>query len=139
MHKLKEKLYDILFEIEEHGEKNSSKLSDMEIEKIHKITDTIKNIDKIEMLESGDYSEASEWTGEGRIHGNSYGNGRLRAKRDSMGRYSRNYDNFHGDERYSRTGAKEYMLRQLKDMLTDTQSQKEKAAIEDCIEKIERV
>lgn len=125
MDKLKEKLCDMLYEIEEHTEKNYGKLSDAELEKIHKITDTIKNIEKIDMLENNNYSEASEWTGEGRIYGNSYNKERMYNKRE-------------GNNRYSRTSAKEYMIHQLKEMLSNVETQKEKTAIEDCIQKIER-
>lgn len=97
MHKIKEMLMNELYEYEEKANKMSGgKISTQELEKIHKLTDTIKNIDKIEMLEGGEgYSEASNWMGEGRMYGNSYdggssyarGRGR-NARRDSMGRYS---------------------------------------------------
>lgn len=49
MHELKDKLCDELEEIARKGELGAG---DLEI--IHKLTDTIKNIDKIEMLEDGD-------------------------------------------------------------------------------------
>ena len=80
MHKLKEKLMEALYEYEEKAAKNANgKLSDMEIEKIHKLTDTVKNIDKIEMLEDGDYSEAADFMGEGRMYGTSYNDGGRRS------------------------------------------------------------
>lgn len=125
MDKLKEKLYDMLYEIEGHIEKNYGKISDAELEKTHKITDTIKNIKKIDMLENNNYSEASEWSGEGRFYGNSYNKERMHSKQE-------------GINRYSRTSAKEYMIHQLKEMLSSVETQKEKTAIEDCIQKIER-
>lgn len=97
MHEIKEKLMKELYEVEEKGKKaGGSKMSAGDLEYIHKLTDTIKNIDKIEMLEEGEdgYSEAGEWMGEGRMYGTSYARGRGRgrgrnARRDSMGRYSR--------------------------------------------------
>ena len=77
-----EELKDMLCEeLEKIGKKGE--LSAGSLETVHKLTDTIKNLGKIEMLEeqSGGYSEAG---------GNSYARGRGRnAKRDSMGRYSR--------------------------------------------------
>ena len=52
MHELKEKLCEELKEIARKGELGAG---DLEI--VHKLTDTIKNLDKIEMLEEhGDYS-----------------------------------------------------------------------------------
>lgn len=106
MHKLKEKFMDELYALEEKAEKSSARINEADLNKIHKLTDTIKNIDKIEMLEEGGgYSEESNWMGEGRMYGTSYeggssyargGRGRGRnAKRDSMGRYS-------SEGRYSR-------------------------------------
>ena len=89
MYELKEKLCD---ELDEIARKPEMGAGDLEI--IHKLTDTIKNIDKIEMMkEDGGYSQVGDWEIEGRAYnrGNSY-RGR---KRDSMGRYSR-------DDRYSR-------------------------------------
>ena len=53
MHKLKEMLHKELREYERKGE-----LSAGSLDVIHKITDTIKNIDKIEMLEQ--YGESDE-------------------------------------------------------------------------------
>lgn len=171
MHKLKEKIMDALYEYEDKAAKNpSAKLSDMELEKIHKMTDTVKNIDKIEMLEEGGgYSEESNWMGEGRMYGTSYndggssyrrGRGR-NAKRDSMGRYSRDgysEDNYsqdggssyrggssyerggnRGGQGYSRGDAKEYMIEQLEEMMENAESPKEKEAIRQCMHKIESV
>lgn len=96
MHKIKEKLMNELYDVEEKVKKaGGSKMSAGDLEYIHKLTDTIKNIDKIEMLEEGEdgYSEATDFMGEGRMYGTSYargGRGRGRnARRDSMGRYSR--------------------------------------------------
>ena len=53
MHRIKEMLMKELKEYESKG-----KLSAGDLETIHKLTDTVKNIDKIEMLEGGEgYSE----------------------------------------------------------------------------------
>lgn len=92
MHKIKEMLMNELYEYEEKAKKMpNGKISAGDLQTIHKLTDTVKNIDKIEMLESEDgYSEDTDFMGEGRLYGMSYARGRGRnARRDSMGRYSR--------------------------------------------------
>ncbi len=122
MHKLKEKFMDELYELEEKAGKTSSRITDTDLNKIHKLTDTIKNIDKISMLEQGGgYSEESNWMGEGRMYGTSYedgssyargGRGRGRnARRDSMGRYSSEGGSYRGgsyDDGMSYDGGSSY-------------------------------
>lgn len=92
MHKLKEMLMKELYEYEDKAKRmNGGKISTSELDKIHKLTDTVKNICKIDMLdeESEGYSEDGTYMGEGRIYGTSYARGRGRnARRDRMGRYS---------------------------------------------------
>lgn len=112
MHKLKEKFMDELYALEERAEKSSARINDADLNKIHKLTDTIKNIDKIEMLEEGGgYSEESNWMADGRMYGTSYDDGssyargrRGNVKRDSMGRYSRDMMHHDGDMSYGRDG-----------------------------------
>ena len=53
MHKIKEML---MKELKEYEKKGNISMNSLDV--IHKMTDTIKNIDKIEMLEDGGYSEA---------------------------------------------------------------------------------
>lgn len=110
MHKIKEKLMDELYEVEEKMKKASGgKVSAGDLEYIHKLTDTIKNIDKIEVLEGSGYSEESNWMADGRMYGTSYedgmsyarGRGR-NAKRDSRGRYSREGGSYDDDMSYER-------------------------------------
>lgn len=89
---LKEKLCE---ELEEIARKPDMGPGDLEI--IHKLTDTIKNIGKIEMLdEEGGYSQDDGYgTDGGYGRGVSYARGRggrrvgRNTRRDSMGRYSR--------------------------------------------------
>lgn len=106
MHKIKEMLMNELYEYEEKAKKMSGgKISVQELDKIHKLTDTVKNIDKIEMLEEGGgYSEESNWMADGRMYGTSYdggssyardGRGR-NARRDRMGRYSSDGGSYDG-------------------------------------------
>ena len=114
MHKIKEMLMKELYEYEEKAKKMSGgKISAGDLETLHKLTDTVKNIDKIEALEeSGDYSEAGGWMADGRMygtydHGSSYARGRGRnAKRDSMGRYSRTGG--YSEEGYSEESGSSY-------------------------------
>ena len=101
MHKIKEMLMKELYEYEEKAKKMSGgKISAGDLETLHKLTDTVKNIDKICLMEDDDdeYSEAGGWMADGRMYGtydheSSYARGRRgrgrNARRDSMGRYSR--------------------------------------------------
>lgn len=103
------------------------------LDKVHKLTDTIKNIDKIEHLESG-YSEATDWMGDGHIYGTSYARGRTgNVKRDSMGRYSK-----YEDRRYSRDGAKDELMEKIDEMMEDADPN-EREALKECRKAIERV
>ena len=99
-------------ELDEYATKNKLSMADIDV--IHKLTDTVKNLDKIEMLEDeGGYSEARGGRGRGRssyaMGGSSYdddmmyserrGRGR-NAKRDSMGRYSSEGGSYEGGSSY---------------------------------------
>lgn len=142
MHKIKEFLMKELESIDKKGQ-----LSMSDLDKVHKMTDTIKNIDKIEMLEDGGYSEDGHYMGEGRIYGTSYDDGtsyargRMRAKRDSMGRYSRD-GGYAEDGRGGRRGGYSYrdkddMLEHLQEMMEEASSTKEREAIKRCIREME--
>lgn len=132
MHELKKKLCDELEEIANKGELGAG---DLEI--IHKLTDTIKNLDKIGMLEDG-YSQAGDWEIEGRAYnrGSSY----ARRKRDSMGRYSRDGRamRYRDGRMYSRAEAKEDIMDQIEDMMGDA-DEKEKAILRRAMTELEKV
>lgn len=126
------------------------------LEKIHMLTDTIKNIDKIEMYE--------EYQQDGASFDSDYSQRRGRgsnAKRDSMGRYANDNEyaedgssygyipNYgytrdrYPNERYMRDGysrdehdSKEMMMSQLKEMMNQAESSKEREAIQRCISAI---
>ena len=147
MHKIKEMLMNELYEYEDKAKRvTNGKISQSELDKIHKLTDTIKNIDKIEMLEDGDgYSGDTDFMGEGRMYGVSYARGRG-AKRDSMGRYSRDGGMHHdGDNSYDRTGrmmysrdgAKEHLMKKAEEMLDMAKDHKERRAIEKLMRELE--
>ena len=120
LEKLKEALCE---ELDKFGK--SGDITVNSLEKIHKLTDTIKNIDKIMMLEEeGGYSEG--YMDDGMMYGNSYARGRRYAKRDSMGRYSRDggysEDDEYSERRgrgYSRDEATDHLMRQLGNMMED--------------------
>lgn len=121
---LREKFCEELDEIARKGELNAG-----DLETVHKLTDTIKNIDKICMLEEdGGYSRDGEWTARGLYDdGRTYGGGHSYAdrKRDSMGRYSRD-------------GGKEHMISKLESMMHDADDERTRSAIKKCISEIER-
>ena len=126
MHELKEKLCEELKEIARKGELGAG---DLEI--VHKLTDTIKNLDKIEMLEEhGDYSRAGDWEADMR---GTYGRGSSYRgrKRDSMGRYSRD------GRMYSRTDAKEPRMDQIEDMMSGA-NEREKEILRRAMEQLEK-
>lgn len=93
MHELREMLCEELDKITKKGE-----LSAGSLDVIDKLTHSIKSIDTIMAMEDAGYS-----------HDYSYAR-----KRDSMGRYSRMYD----DRGYSRNDAKEHLMRELKELKT---------------------
>lgn len=154
MHELNQKLKEMLSEYNDKAKKKELSAGDLQI--VHVLSDSIKNLDKIEALEDGGYSEATDFMGEGRMYGTSYDDGmsyargRRYAKRDSMGRYSRDgsyHDgsSYEGGSSYARGrrgysrdgGVKEGMIEKLEDMMEDAGSEKERQAIRQCIQKLE--
>lgn len=152
---LKDMLCAELEDVAEQGRKKG-KISSNELETLHRLTDTVKNILKINALEDNTYdgySSDSDWMGEGRIYGTSrdhdgqsYARGRKYAKRDSMGRYSSHnipHDDsargMHRDVMYSRDTAKHDMITRLRDMRHTAQTAVERDAIDRCIDTLERI
>ena len=154
MHDLKDLLCAELEDFAEKGKK-SGKMSMGDLETVHKLTDTVKNILKIDTLsEELGYSEDGTYMGEGRIYGTSYesgyaervgssyarGRGRY-AKRDSMGRYSRDGGmSYRGGMRggYSRDDGKHYMMEQLEEMMEEAEKPAEKEALRRCMDALKR-
>ena len=111
-------------ELEEIARKPEMSAGDLET--VHKLTDTIKNIDKICALEEdGGYSEAGDWEGD-------YGRGHY--SRDGRGGYSR--DGRMGG--YSRHDAKEAMMEQARGMMDSATSEREREAIRRFMAELER-
>ena len=163
-----ETLKDLLCaELEDYAEKGqkANKMSAGDLEAIHKLTDTVKNILKIDMLEEeSGYSEDGRYMGEGRIYGTSYesgyserdgssyarGRGRY-AKRDSMGRYSSRGGMFYDDDMsyarggrggnrggYSREDGKHYMMGELERLMEEAENPAEKEALRRCMDALKR-
>jgi hypothetical protein len=149
MHALKKKFNDELYMYEEKAMKNpDAKVSDAELNRIHTLSDTVKNFCKIDTLEEGSgYSEESNWMADGRMYGTSYARGRGdNAKRDRMGRYSRDggyaEEGRGGSNRgYSYGGYsykdKDDMLEHLHEMMGEASTTKEREAIKRCIREME--
>lgn len=131
MHDLKDKLCKELEEIARKPEMSAG-----DLEAVHKLTDTIKNLDKIEMLEDGGYSRDGDWEMEGRgsyERGASY-RGR---KRDSMGRYSRDGRYGPTTRMYSRADVRDGMMAQLEEMMNHANDQ-ERAILRQAMDKLEK-
>lgn len=135
MHELKEKLCK---ELDEIARKPEMGAGDLEI--IHKLTDTIKNLDKIEMLEDGGYSQARYRDGGSSYNrGSSYAN---RGKHYVRGHYSRDGYSMEGRGNrggYSRHDAKEAMMEQMEMLMEQAGSEREREAIRRCISQLDQV
>lgn len=122
MHELKKRFEKELEQYMHMGDK----ITMGELETIHKLTDTIKNLDKIMLLEDedGGYSQAGEMRGGMNRGGNMMPGGGYsyrRQRRDSRGRYSR-------DGGYSYDDGMEE-LHELLDEMMETADERTKAAI----------
>lgn len=130
-HEIKQMLCKELKDYAHKGE-----LSAGSLDVLHKLTDTIKNIDKIEMLEEGGYSRRGSYDGGGSY--DSYGD------EDSYRRgYSRDrggsYDDDGGDSYrrgYSRASGKEQMIRKMEEMLHHVDDEDQRRAVERCIHQL---
>lgn len=126
MYELKDKLCK---ELDEIARKPEMGAGDLEI--IHKLTDTIKNIDKIEMLEDGDgYSMDGDWEARGSYRGRDYDDGSSNANRGMhyvRGHYSRARRDSMG--RYSRDGAKDKMMHHLEEMMNSASTEKDREMV----------
>ncbi|MDE6763740.1 MAG: hypothetical protein K2J73_08690 [Oscillospiraceae bacterium] len=136
LYKLKDALMDSLEELDTI---KNGRLKMSELEAINYITDTIKNIDKICMLEEDDgYSGAGNW--EARIDG-TYGNSRMNDRNrhyDSESSYA-NRGKHWVKGHYSRADAKEMTMKHLEKAMDSATDHKEREAIEKAMETIERM
>lgn len=128
MNDIKEKLCK---EVEQIALKKE--LSAGDLETVHKLTDTIKNIDKIEKLEHGGYSNGGDWEAEMR---GTYGRGSSYRGRDSMGRFTRDTRGGRRGGRYSRTDARDHMMDMLEDMM-DTADDREREILRRAMQQLD--
>ena len=149
MHKLKEMFMKELKEYE------GKELTSADHNTLHLLTDTLKNIYKIEMLsDEGGYSEG-RWEAMGSYDGgnserrghyvrghysrdgysrdgysnegsSSYDGGSSYARRDSMGRYSR-------------AGGKEQMMEKLEEMMGAAENDRQREVIHRCVEEFKHI
>lgn len=124
-------------ELEEIARKPEMGAGDLEL--VHKLTDTIKNIDKICALEEeGGYSETGDLEG-AYNRGSSYAN---RGKHYVRGHYSRDGYSMEGRGNrggYSRHDAKEAMMEQMEMLMEQAGSEREREAIRRCMSQLEQV
>lgn len=148
MHELKKAFEKELHELESKA-KSGQRFTMQELDRVHKLTDIVKNINKNEMYDQ--FSEEGEVSFD---DGMSYARGRRNAKRDSMGRYSRDgayergyseegshrssYDgNSYGDSyRNSYGDGKERMKQQMREMMDMAETEKERKAIHRCMQEL---
>jgi hypothetical protein len=153
-----EDLKDLLCaELEDYAEKGkkSGKMSAGDFQLIDTVLNSVKNIYKIDKYkeEMEGYSEDGHYMGEGRIYGtsyesgyserggSSYARGRRYARRDNMGRYSRDDGmRYRGGMRggYSRDEGKHYMMEQLEEMMEEAEKPAEKEALRRCMDALKR-
>ena len=119
MYDLRNMLCDELDELARKGELGAG---DLEI--AHKLTATIKNIDKIEMMEDGGYSRDGDWQSGMR---GAYDRDMSNARRGTH--YVRGH--------YSRDGGINNMKRQLQEMLDNADDESIRRAIQRCMDTIE--
>ena len=142
----KEMLKRELDEVVKKGE-----LSAGDLEVVDKLLDSIKNACKIIMYEEYSEDGYSYADGDMDMANYSYARGRgSQAKRDSMGRYSSegdgNYSNARGRRMYSRRGGrysydaddKHEKIEMLRDMMSDSNSDEERRAIQKIIRRMEQ-
>lgn len=133
LNKLCDMLYEELEQVAEMG-----RLSGSSIEHAHKITDTIKNIKKIEMLEEGDFSRADGEMSRGYSHDGGMSNrGYSREGGYSNdGGYSQRRGHY-VRAHYSRDDAKSHMGRKLEELMGSAETDEQREAIKKCLHQIE--
>jgi len=144
LYDLKELLCKELEKIAQKGE-----LSAGALETIHKLTDTIKNIDKIEMLEeeSGYSRSEGDWEARGSYGrgmsrgGGSYASGDSYESGDSYANRGKHYVRGHysrasGNSRGS--GWKDHLMGEMEKLLREAGSPEEREALQRCMDQIEK-
>lgn len=99
-------------ELDEYNRDAKNGLNERALDTVHKLTDTIKNIDKIMMLEDGDYSRSGDWEADMR---GSYGRTENYNRGNSYANRGRHYVRGH----YSRGDGRERMISDIESMMQD--------------------
>lgn len=113
------------------------------LEEFHILTDTYKNILKIEMLEDVGYSQGRGYSMDDDDYSMEYSE---RRRRDRRGRYSGDSDSYDDGESYRRGGRSGYsrdegmddMKREFQRMMDNAKSPEEKRAIERCMRQLDK-
>lgn len=142
MHKLYEYICDELHEIEEKAMRGKVPMDEMKYGDM--LAHFGKNLDKM-MEAEGEYSEAYPMDYRSSYDGGSYARGRGRnARRDAMGRYSRDggyryEDGYSGTYRrnYSRDDAKHEYMENLRRMMEDAPDEHTRNSVQRMIENME--
>jgi hypothetical protein len=136
IHKIKKLMCEELKSYE-----NVSKVNEEVLNDIWKLTDTIKNLDKIKMLEEG--GSHNSYGYDSYDDEDSYRRGRgSGARRDSMGRYSSEdgYSERYSERishRMSHDQAKDHMMQKLGEM-SRVATGEQKKILEDCMRDLDR-
>ena len=129
MHDLKDMLCKEIDKIAKKGE-----LSAGSLETVHKLTDTVKNIDKIMMLEEdGEYSERRDSRGRYSRDGNWNTQGSYDDGGSSYARRGMHYVRGH----YSRDDGKDHMLHELGELMEDADGE-QRRILERAMQEIRR-
>ncbi len=144
LHELKKMLCE---ELEEYSRKGELSAGSLDV--IHKLTDTIKNIDKILMLEEyGEDDESRESYGGSYEGGGSYA-GR-RGTHYVRGHYSRDGGSYESGDSYrgggsrdrgryqTRDDGREHMKREMHKMMETASTDREREAIRRCMEMLDK-
>ena len=131
-------------ELDEFSRRES--IESYDLDTIHKLTDTIKNLDKIEMLEDGGYSQARGGGNRGGMRtyardggGNSYADGNSYGYEDSFGDndgYSQARRGRDERGRYSRDDGRDDMVNRLEEMMSHVSSDRDREEIRRMIERM---
>lgn len=129
-------------------EKNGKFRSREEIDSVYKLMDIVKDAYCIMDMEEGAYDDEMSYGRGGFYRGNSYDDGSYargrgrNARRDSMGRYSRETGYSRNSYRrggYSRGDGKDEYIENLRDMMEDAPDEATRKEIERMIQKMEQM
>ena len=122
MHKVEELKEMLCRELEEYGSKGKLDVGSLDV--VDKLAHTITNLDKI--LEEEEYSNGYDYADDGRY----YARGRGRnARRDAMGRYSRERGGYSRDEE---------LMMKLREIEADMPDEQSRADVRRLMSRMER-